>query len=276
VAFHEAVQADGERARDARPRLDLGELVALFDQGLTEEMKRRGRYAPLDPADVALLHAQGAAMLEAYTREIQPRYHPTSVEGGFEEDLPHLLDLDPRGRGFAFRGAWDALCLWPDPQTGELLPTIIDHKTGKPWDRGAEHISQQATAYFLAALYKHVRPQPRQAAFIVYSPKQGRDGRWTASVDVRLTRRGADDLVRLEHQFAQVAEELAEADTAPGPPEQRYPATPDWYCGGCEVHGSCPTGLRYLAQPNPRTGKPRKRWVATVYPDGQVEAVVRQ
>lgn len=109
--------------------------------------------------------------------------------------------------------------------------TIVDYKTGKPWELDAEHEKEQAAAYLLA------RPEARRVTFVVFPIEQGH-----CEPQIRATTRTELDLAHYRHQALATAETIEQA-------KQRgaFPANPGYLCGWCDVLGSCDMGQKWLA-----------------------------
>jgi RecB family exonuclease len=236
TAVHAAIEADNRARLEGQAPLALEDLLDAGRAALVQGLERD------DPEDhlqrlSATLALQAKALLTAYHRQIAGRFVPLRIEAPFRVAIPETPD-------WTFTGRIDALML---DQDGEQV--IVDYKTAKrPWPTGAERSKLQATAYLWAAqqadwgAVQHVVFIP----LVVTSVPLG----YSASAELRPTRRTRDDLVAYTHLLHQVREEML-ASAASG----FYLAKPGWQCDFCSVAQACPArGSRSPLPPEQERG----------------------
>lgn len=227
-AFHQGVQADGEKILAGMPPLPLPVLRQTFREALSRRARTDDPHNLLAPFQRTEMVRRGEAMLSAYAREVQPHYHPVAVEAAFEHEIP--------GTEWRFSGRIDART------AGRAdMSTILDFKTAsKPWREGDEHHKDQASAYLWASAVAGWQPAAKRVTFLVFS---GDD------VSFRPTTRSDSQIQAYVDDVRATAERIAAAVASgefPARPEVRFGASSQ--CRWCGCLGSCDAGQAYLAE----------------------------
>jgi len=204
------------------------------------------------------MRAKGHAIIRAYIQHLRPRYAPTSVEESFDVAIPGAP-------GWKFTGRIDARVTLADG-----APAILDFKTGKAWQPGAEDSKDQATAYLWATNQQGSDAEgDRQNAvvFAIFPTEPDGNGGYTCRPQFRTTTRDEHQLYIYANGLRMTAEAITEAKR-----NNDFPARTGPLCGYCGVLGSCTSGQQWLADHDRKPAIPMVRRQPQGHEEEEVQA----
>ena len=243
-SIHTALEADGLDLMTGYSPLPIEALWSHFLNALGNHM------ADDDPSGLLAqqlpeIREKGRAILRAYVEHLQLRYAPQAVEESFTVEIPGAP-------GWKFTGRIDARVTLADG-----TPAILDFKTGKAWQPGAEDGKDQATAYIWATNQQGSEAEgDRQNAvvFAIFPTFADDSGGYTCKPQFRITSRTEQQLRNYLAYLVATTQQITEAKRSGD-----FPARTGPLCAYCGVLGSCPQGQRWLADHNRKPAIPMVR-----------------
>jgi hypothetical protein len=232
-AIHQALAADGLQYLADGKRLTLDQLGRRFDLAFEERLSRDDPDSLISEEEAVRLTHDADAIFTGYVEHVQPYYFPLAVEEWFgKEPAIPIPDAD----GWTFTGIVDARIVTQDGRG------ILDWKTGKRWDTGAEHGKGQASAYLFADEARVIisaETSTDAAQFVMFLLLPVIDG--VCVPEPRITTRDHSQRFAYVEHLRTVAREIDEARASGD-----FPAKTGPLCGWCNCLASCSDGQNWL------------------------------
>jgi hypothetical protein len=212
TAFHAALEEDGRRKIVHNMNLQDFQMLDIFDKTMKGVLFADDPNGLITKARQTAMRAKAQLMILKYIDIVQPTFKPVSVESSFTFAVSDAVKFTGRIDAVTARG-------------------IVDWKTaGKPWEPGAQHSKDQASAYLTAL------PDQSQVSFAVFST----DGN-SASFQSLPTQRTYDQQIDYQLKVMTVASQIQVAKQT-----GQFAANVGPLCGWCEVLGACTAGQAWL------------------------------
>jgi hypothetical protein len=232
-AIHQALAADGLVYLYGGPRPDTHALYDVFQEALEDRLRRDDPTGLIPLADVAQMGLDAEAIFAGYVEHVQPYYFPLAVEQWFgKEPAIPIPDAD----GWTFTGIVDARIRTNQGQA------IVDFKTGKRWEVGAEHGKGQASAYLYAdeaRVLISAETNTDAADMVIFILLPVENG--VCFPARRITTRDHSQRFAYVEHLRTVAREIDEARASGD-----FPAKTGPLCAYCGCLASCETGQNWL------------------------------